>query len=433
MVLNKGAVSFGPSGANHCGGSVPDPGAVAGIKKFLCENNTWADPINQGFLTSYSTTDLDEFDQFLFYYTAGSSPARNTLNKLGGLLVPFSPMHRLTLTSGTAVTTADVTAATTLYLTPQWGTWMCYGGHRWNLPEMSITPTLSANTNYDVCLNMATVAPSSVDTATDTITWSSDPGLHTGAVVRPKATEGGLTQGTVYFYRRATSTTGTLHGTLAGAVANTGKTDLTAILNNLDILYLVLLAWSSDTARATAPTITTTNQALTVAGSGLLIGTIRSTAASQMEDSQLKRFVWNLYNRAERLLLVTDPADTWTWATSAWHQANANAANKFEYVAGMSEDMLKVEVSARLLTGTGVAGSVGVGLGSTTVNSAQLIYDTGGVSAGYMPVGAVYKGYPGIGYRDVYWLEYRRQGTCTFHGDGGVVASQSGMIGVIQG
>ncbi len=43
-----GILDFVASGASHARGAVPDPGAVAGTTKFLCENATWATPAGTG-------------------------------------------------------------------------------------------------------------------------------------------------------------------------------------------------------------------------------------------------------------------------------------------------------------------------------------------------------------------------------------------------
>jgi hypothetical protein len=43
---------FGPSGANHAPGLVPDPGSSAGTSRYLCENATWETPSGAGTVTS---------------------------------------------------------------------------------------------------------------------------------------------------------------------------------------------------------------------------------------------------------------------------------------------------------------------------------------------------------------------------------------------
>lgn len=70
--------------------------------------------------------------------------------------IPLICQGRLTLTTGTPVTTADVTAATTLYFTPYGGDQVSlYDGTRWKkytFTERSIAIPATTATNYDVYL-----------------------------------------------------------------------------------------------------------------------------------------------------------------------------------------------------------------------------------------------------------------------------------------
>lgn len=72
------------------------------------------------------------------------------------------------------------------------------------------------------------LTPSATDTGTEVLTFTDPTGWQTGWVVYPNATIGGITAGVTYYYRALTTTTGSLHTTLAGSVADTGKVNLTA-------------------------------------------------------------------------------------------------------------------------------------------------------------------------------------------------------------
>jgi hypothetical protein len=84
---------------------------------------------------------------------------------------------------------------------------------------------------------------------------------------------------------------------------------------------------------------------------------------------------------------------------------------------------------------TNSAASVGVGIDSTSVNSAQLVTElqasgTEGLAQ------ARYKSWPGIGYHYAAWLEYTRSasgGNATWYGDAAVVPIASGITGVMWG
>jgi len=73
-----------------------------------------------------------------------------------GLVMQTAPGGRLTLSSGTPVTTSDVTAAGTLYYTPYTGSTVAlYNGSTWiryPFTERSLSLTLTSGKNYDVFL-----------------------------------------------------------------------------------------------------------------------------------------------------------------------------------------------------------------------------------------------------------------------------------------
>src|SRR3990167_10006980 len=80
---------------------------------------------------------------------------------------------RLTLTSGIPITTADVTAAGTLYFTPHGGDKIgLFDGTRWKIysfTEISLALTLTSGNNYDVWLydNAGTLT-------LETLIWTND-------------------------------------------------------------------------------------------------------------------------------------------------------------------------------------------------------------------------------------------------------------------
>lgn len=282
--------------------------------------------------------------------------AVETRAALLALLLERACDGRLTLTTAVPVTTADVTAATTVYFTPFRGNRLAlYDGANWvpyTFAEISASLSgLTADTNYDVF-----------------------------------------------------------------AYDNSGT------------LTLELLAWTNATTRATALAL----QDGVYCKSGTLtkryVGMIRTTVTTgQCEDSLLRRYVWNAYNRLPRVMRAIDATDNWTYATSAWRQANGATANKVEYVQGLSEEPLWA-VAVAQLAATTAAGSMGVGVDSTSADSAQLNTE-GGNHAGSLTVYARYDGWPGIGYHYLAWLEYRRTGTVTIQGDGGEANgnTQSGL------
>jgi len=196
--------------------------------------------------------------------------------------------------------------------------------------------------------------------------------------------------------------------------------------NNSGTLALESLVWTNDTTRATA--LVMQNGILVKSGATTrrYLGTIYASGTNTTEDSISKRYVWNYYNRALRSLRVIDTTDNWNYSTTAWQQANANAANKVNIIVGVSEDIVTAIVVGETSSAAGgIAGAVGVGIDSTTVNSAQTLHEMVGSSA---PTGvATYRGYPGIGQHAINWIEYRRAGTVLFKGDDGVADCQTGL------
>jgi hypothetical protein len=162
------------------------------------------------------------------------------------------------------------------------------------------------------------------------------------------------------------------------------------------------------------------------------VGTFRASADGQTEDSAAKRFVWNMYNRRVRTLRKTDTTDTWTYSTAAYQQANASAANQIAFVQGLVEDVVEVQVRALCTNSTSTARNVsaGIGLDSTTVNSATLT-DYIQVNTLTRNFGAQYSGYPSVGYHAMMWLELGGGAdTQTWMGDNAGTA-QTGMTGRI--
>lgn len=207
------------------------------------------------------------------------------------------------------------------------------------------------------------------------------------------------------------------------------------LYSNTGTLTLELTAWSSDTARATA--ITRTDGVYLRSGSTTrrYLGTIRTTSTTTTEDSRTKRFVWNAYNTVTRSLYVTDSTDSWTYATNSWRSTNGSTSNRVEFVNGESH----VNVSARTMllaqSSSGASNyiSSGVGLDSTTVNSAQM-RGAGTLNGVVNQTWGFYAGYPGLGYHYLQWIENSNTTSITLYGDNGDNTKYiSGLIGEIRG
>lgn len=227
---------------------------------------------------------------------------------------------------------------------------------------------------------------------------------------------------------RAFSETSLALGTLTS-----GKNYDVFAYDNAGTLALELsAAWTNDTTRADALAL----QDGVLCKSGTLtrryLGTFRTTSTTTTEDSLAKRFLYSYYHRARRKMKAVDTANTWVYTTATFRQANANAANQLAYVVGVNEDSVTATVKALAdNTSTNIVGAVGVGVDSTSVNSADLY---GGSNFSQVPteLHAYYEGMPGIGYHFLAWLEYSvATGTTAWYGDAGLAVIQSGMIGAL--
>lgn len=300
------------------------------------------------------------------------------------------PQGRLTLTSATAVPTADVLAATTIYYTPFAGTVApLRDGSGWRLVGLGEL-SLALNSNSG----------------------------HTG-------------------YHQA--------GKLF---------DLFLDYNGGTPRLVSGPAWSNDTTRADAIArqdgVWVNNASIAVrfgTGSGntatigakllTYVGTFRATANGQTEDSLTRRLVWSAHNRVARTMRRLEDTNTWTYTTDTFRQANANAANQLEVVRGLDEDAMVVDVVAACAnSASGVNPAVTIGLNSTTVGTTGVLNGLKGlgVASVYDQVLASWRGLPGLGYHSLAWLERSTAtGTTTWVGDIGMADKfQCGLHGTVM-
>ncbi len=200
---------------------------------------------------------------------------------------------------------------------------------------------------------------------------------------------------------------------------------------------LELLAWTNDTTRATAIVLQNGVYVKSGATTRRYAGSFRTTTvANQTEDSLVKRYLWNYYNRVARPMRVIEATDSWTSAVTAFRQANGSVANQLDFVIGVAEDPVSATVAAHVShsSGTGEAAS-GVGLDSTTVSSSiGGFIDIVSASGEIHGTSAFYKALTPVGRHFLAWLEYTSVATATFYGDNvndGTL--QSGIVGEVLG
>lgn len=183
---------------------------------------------------------------------------------------------RLTLTSNTSVITSDVTAATTIYLTPHTGNGIALydGSSSWSVltsAEVSGAVPSNTNTNSDVF-----AYDSSGTLALEFVSWTNDTTRATALVK----------QDGVWVK------TGDLTKRYVGTIRTTGVSGQTEMK-------------------------------------------FGSVASGGGEASLL---VWNATNRVDVGAMVRDSDVTWTYAAAAYRSANNSTGNRASFVSGLAED-----------------------------------------------------------------------------------------------
>jgi hypothetical protein len=207
---------------------------------------------------------------------------------------------------------------------------------------------------------------------------------------------------------------------------------------------LELLAWTNDTTRATA--LVTQNGVLSKTGAltRRYVGSFRTTTVSgQTADAAITRFLWNYYNRVQRMINQYEATGSWSYTTATWRQARASAANQVDFVIGVAEDVITSQLVAYgSNTNTGVNIYVGLGYDSVSTPTStstnqmpRLGYGTTAVANGLIEFVSTLNIQPAIGHHYIAWLEYSTAtGTTTFHGSDQLTGFWAGGItGFIQG
>lgn len=217
--------------------------------------------------------------------------------------------------------------------------------------------------------------------------------------------------------------------------ATSGKPYDVFVYDNAGTLTLETLVWTDDTTRATALAYQDGVLVKSGATTRRYVGTFYATGTNTTEDSTAKRNVWNYYNRVSRMLQAFDTANSWTYTTATWRQANANAANQLEFVVGVSEDSVKATVISNSSNSSGnIARSNGIGVDSTSVNSAVLSTNASVLigAAVQTPTVITYSAALPAGRHTLVWLERSvATGTSTWYGDNNDIYIQSGIYGEV--
>jgi hypothetical protein len=246
------------------------------------------------------------------------------------------PAGYLTLTSGTPVTNTDVTAATSIYYTPYTGNLVpIYNGSSF-VPTVftELTLTLSSSHVASNIYDVFVFNNSGVVTLVTGPTWSA-------------GTAGSITAGAC------------ARGTGAGGTALSRINGL--LTNSVQI-----------TGRNGATTYTISSGLATYLGSIYMDGTNGQISNYVSWGNTRKWGVWNAYNR-QQLQIKGGQAGSWSYAVSAWRQANGNSLSSVYIFSGLAEEAFDLtayaEVSSSFsggaVAGTG-GGAVSIGMNNST-------------------------------------------------------------------
>ena len=270
------------------------------------------------------------------------------------------PQGRLTLTTGVAVTTADVAAATTVFYT---------AGQAPTSDGTNIIPNVSAQLSIVL------------DTTNHLAGKNFDIFKINDA-------------GTMRIGTGPTWNSGAGAGSDTARGTGAGSTDL-AFLGNTGILVnanAITIRYSS-----IATVAVSVNQAV-------YLGTIRTTANGQTEDSLAKRFVWNAYNQAPRQMRIQDATANWNYSSLTIRQANGNAANQLDFVAGLG-GAVTAEVQITGANNTVTTRNIQFAIGLDQTTTMPMISLASFDSTHFINNVQKYRGYPGIGRHFLAWLE----------------------------
>lgn len=206
------------------------------------------------------------------------------------------------------------------------------------------------------------------------------------------------------------------------------------VYDNSGTLTLELVAWSSDTARASALATQDGVYVKTGAATHLYLGSVYLNASKNCNDNKETRHLWNMYNRVSRVLSRKDSAANWTYTTAAFRQANGSTSNRVSMMRGLNEDSARVSVLCAAVNTTATAGlGIAIGLDSSTTVATECINGAanalGSTVAANINLQASYEGMPGTGLHELRWLEYSAaSGTTTWQNSNGSNIN-SGMSG----
>ena len=99
------------------------------------------------------------------------------------------------------------------------------------------------------------------------------------------------------------------------------------------------------------------------------LGTVYTSGAGRLENSESKRFVWNYYNQIPLIAQKSDPTGAWTYNSSTFRPLNNKLSNRIEIVTGEP-----VSLNVELFATVTLDGSTVIGFNSITDGSLAQVF-----------------------------------------------------------
>ena len=166
--------------------------------------------------------------------------------------------------------------------------------------------------------------------------------------------------------------------------------DVVLYLNSGTLTLDLMPAWTNDTTRANALDATlglyTNTSSFTsvmaghtvAANAALYVGTIYTTGTAATEDSDVKRYVFNQFNKVPRRLRNA-AAGAHTYASTTPRYFNNTSTNKVEFVLGFDQPSMVVGLTAELYN-NGYMDVALDGTSGTVLSGYGACFNTGGIA-----------------------------------------------------
>jgi hypothetical protein len=219
---------------------------------------------------------------------------------------------------------------------------------------------------------------------------------------------------------------------LSGLLTADKNFDVFAYWTGSAVALELSAAWTNGSTRADAVAQQDGVWTLTADPTRRLVGTIRAVDGSNVDDTVLKRFVWNADNRVRRVLRFAGNSGTHNYTIATWRPAAGNNASAVEVVCGLVGD--EIHLSILQVSDNSLTGGRWVGVSDNSLSTPDLanmvMMSPHIVGNGFSF--CWYDAVPAIGYHKFNWMELSdATGTTTWLDTftNAAITEQAGMRG----